>query len=215
MALYNDFGVLTSEPGILQPKLKNRWRVRFFGVTAPRGSASVGLGNATALTVQAITVDLPKQQTEEVQLDRYNSRAWIAAKHMWQPINITFEDDIGGRVSRVLQNQQERQQALTAPIPGRLLNTAAAGQDYKFGMVCEMLDGDQSILSAWAYSGCWINNIDHGDLDYSASETVKIVTTIRFDHVVQDLEGGRSFDGALATGGPGFNGRRVSFSPDF
>lgn len=170
MAIINDMGV-TGE-GIWQPKLKNRWRVEFIGLN----------GDAQGLKTQAITCELPKLEFEEVQLDRYNSRAWVAAKHMFQPINVVFEDDVGGLVVTAIQQQSERQQNITAVTPSPLLPASAAGVLYKFGTRIEHLDGNDTVFSAWALEGCFLQNVDFGDLDYAVSESVKITATIRFDH---------------------------------
>lgn len=170
MAIIDDMGVTGT--GIWQPKLKNRWRVDFIGLN----------GDAQGLTTQAITCELPKLEYEEVQLDRYNSRAWVAAKHMFQPINIVLEDDVGGQVVQALQNQSERQQNIIGVGPSQLLPASAAGQLYKFGTRIQLLDGNQTVFAAWALEGCFLQNIDWGDLDYAASESLKITTTVRFDH---------------------------------
>jgi hypothetical protein len=198
MALITDFGVTSNDGGILHPKQRNKWKVTFLGVGGGRGAGGAG-GDAQPLTVQAITTDRPKLEFEPVQLDRYNSRAWIAGKHTWQPLQMTFEDDIGGGVTRILQQQVERQQALIAPGSGPVLNTARSGQDYKFAIRLEMLDGDEVPLEVWAVEGCFMMNLDYGDLDYASGDATKIAITVRYDHARQlDL----GIDGK-ATGGQG------------
>lgn len=196
MALITDMGVTQGAGGIIMPMLKNKWQVEFFNIGGGRGNDG-GNNSADVLTLQAITGDRPKLSFEEIQLDRYNSRAWIAGKHMWEPVNFTFEADIGGRVAKVLQQQLEKQQALTAPGHGRVMNSAASGQQYKFSMIVRMLDGDITPLEEWAYEGVWIQNIDYGDLDYAASEALKLPVTFRFDHARQLILG----QSGKATGG--------------
>lgn len=188
MALITDMGVTPNAGGIIMPMLKNRWRVDFYNIGGPRGAAS-GTTAADVLTLQAITGDRPKLTFEEIQLDRYNSRAWIAGKHTWEPVNFTFESDIGGRVAGVLLQQLEKQQALISPGAGRVLNTPESAQQYKFAMVVSMLDGDTTALEQWAYEGVWIQTIDYGDLDYAASEAVKLPVTFRYDHARQLILG--------------------------
>lgn len=195
MALIIDMGVTSDAGGIIHPKLKNKWRVNFHGIGGGRGDT--GSTRSDVLTLQAITGDRPKLEFEEIQLDRYNSRAWIAGKHMWQPANFTFEDDIGGRVTAIFQEQIEKQQALISVGAGRVLNTALSGQEYKFAMTVEMLDGDVNPLQIWAYEGVFLQNIDYTDLDYAASESVKITCAFRFDHARELVVG---IDGR-ATGG--------------
>lgn len=170
MAVITDMGVTAT--GILQPKLKNRWRVEFIGLNS----------DAQGLKVQAVTCELPKLEHEEVQLDRYNSRAWVAAKHTFQPINIVFEADVGGEVERAIAIQWERQQKIIGVAPAALLPASPAGQLYKFGTRIELLDGGETVFAAWALEGCWFRSVDWGDLDYQASESIKINSTLRFDH---------------------------------
>jgi hypothetical protein len=197
MALITDFGVTPSDAGILHPKQRNKWKVTFIGVGGGRGTGGGGL-NAQGLTVQAVTTDRPQLEFDQVQLDRYNSRAWVAGKHSWQPLNMTFEDDIGGEVTQIIQEQLEKQQALIAPGSGRVLNTARAGQDYKFAIRLDMLDGDIGVIESWAIEGCFLANVNYGDLDYSTGEAVKISLTVRYDHARQ-LNLGVAGN---ATGGP-------------
>lgn len=172
MAIITDMGV-TGE-GILQPKLKNRWRIEFIGMA--------NSGDAQALKVQAITCELPKLEFEKVTLDRYNSRAYIAAKHTFQPINVVFESDVGGRVDTTIRDQYERQQKIIGVNPAPLLPASAAGQLYKFGARIQLLDGGTTVFASWALEGCFFQNVDWDSLDYAASETVKITATISFDH---------------------------------
>jgi hypothetical protein len=187
MGLISDLGVDGS--GILAPQHKNRWAIEFNGLP----------GGGYPLRVQAITADRPKLEFEKIPLDRYNSRAYTPGKYTFSPINLTFEADIGGQVPLQLQAQVERQQQLIAPFAAPRLPAAAAGQDLKFALRMEMLDGDQALLEEWYLQGCYFENLDYGDLDYSASETVKIVCVISYDHATQLVTGFRS--GAKATGG--------------
>jgi hypothetical protein len=197
MAVITDMGVTPNAGGIIMPMLKNKWKVEFFNIGGSRGETS-GSVSSDVLTLQAITGDRPKLSFEEIQLDRYNSRAWIAGKHMWEPVSFTFEADISGRVANVLQEQLEKQQALISRNAGRVMNTAVSGQMYKFSMLVSMMDGDITPLEQWAYEGVWIQNIDYGDLDYAASEALKLPVTFRFDHARQVILG----QSGKATGGP-------------
>lgn len=187
MALISDLGV--DGGGILHPQHKNRWALSFIGIG--------GLSNANGLRLQAITADRPKLEFEKITLDRYNSRAYLAGKHTWQPISITFEVDIGGEVHDVVQRQLENQQHILANSGALRLPAAASGDLYKFGITMDMLDGDNIILESWKIDGCYLENVDWGDVDYAASETVKTVCTVSYDHARQVITGIRG----NATGG--------------
>lgn len=178
MAVLRDMGINGNGDEILQPMLKNRFRVEFRGI-----------GDAEYLTLQAITVDRPKLSFEEVVLDRYNSRAYIAGKHTFETVNIVFESDIGGGVLRALQDQVEFQQKLIGMDSRTLMPASRSGGRYKFQTIIDQLDGDSTIFETWYLDGCFLQNVDWGDLDYAASETLKVTATIRFDHARQLIAG--------------------------
>lgn len=203
MALITDMGVTTGAGGIAHPMVKNKWRVDFYNFGGERGAAS-GTVESDILTLQAITGDRPKLTFDDIVLDRYNSRGWIAGKHTWEPVTFAFESDIGGRTSQVFQQQLEKQQALIAPGAGRLMNSARSAQDYKFGMLVSIMDGDITVLEQWAIEGVFINNIDYDNLDMAASEVIKITATFRYDHARQLIFGadGKATGVGMAPMGP-------------
>ena len=57
MALLTDMGVIGNGDEIIQPMIKNRFRVEFRG-----------MGNAEFLTLQVITIDRPKLEFDEIVL---------------------------------------------------------------------------------------------------------------------------------------------------
>src|SRR5574343_117352 len=130
MATLSQMGIPGSGNGILAPKLKNRWQVRFIGI------AKAANGNGKDLTAQAVTVSRPSLSFEEVKLDRYNSTAYVAGKHSWEPLNLTVEDDITGLAATVVQQQLEGQQRLIGAdsANGAWLNAEPTASGYKFAM---------------------------------------------------------------------------------
>jgi hypothetical protein len=193
MATINDIGIPGVGTGILQPKQKNKWRVTF---------ANLGGGaDAQPLSLQAVTVTRPSITFDEVQLDRYVSRAFIAGKYTYEPMQITFEDDVTGQASQVLQDQLQTQQFLIGQ-EGAFLATSGEGSLYKFVTYLDMLDGNDQQIERWTIEGCFIASIDYTDLDYADAEKVLINTTIRYDHARQNL-GGYDQGQGVALGGAG------------
>lgn len=193
MATLSQTGIPGAGNGILAPKLKNRWRVLFsnFGVL------DGGQSYIRDLTMQAVNITRPNLSFEEVQLHRYNSVSYVAGKHTWEAINLTVEDDVTGLASRAVAAQLETQQRLIGGnLDGRWLNAAATASSYKFFTKLEMLDGDETPLETWSLEGCWLQGVDYGDMDYSASEAMTVTMTIRFDHASQKL-GGQGYGNAL------------------
>ena len=193
MATINDIGIAGLGTGILEPKRKNRWRVQF---------ANMGGGaNSTPVSLQAVTVSRPTFSMEEVQLDRYNSRIWVAGKTTFEPITLTIEDDVTGTASQVIQEQIQKQQYLIGA-EGPWLAAAGEGSLYKFVTYLEQLDGNDQVIERWTIEGCWISNIDYTELDYTTAEPVQITLTIRYDLARQDIGGYNQGEG-MATGGVG------------
>ncbi len=193
MATINDIGIPGVGSGILQPRLKNRWRVTF---------ANMGGGaDSQPLSHQAITVTRPVLTFDEIQLDRYNSRAWVAGKYTFEPMTITLEDDVTGTAAKVIQDQLQNQQFLTGA-EGQWLAAAGEGSLYKFVTYLDLLDGNEQVTEKWTVEGCWFQSVDYMDLDYAASEAVQITLSIRYDHARQDI-GGYNQGQGVATGGAG------------
>lgn len=200
MSTINDIGIPGVGTGILHPKHKNRWRVTFANLA--------GGVDSQPLSMQARRVKRPKLTFEEIELHRYNSRAWVAGKHTWEKMTMTVEDDVTGSASQVIQAQAQKQQWLIGA-EGQWLAAAGEGSAYKFVTYLDMLDGNDQAIEKWTVEGCWIDDIDYGEVDYTAtSEAVVIELSIRFDHARQLLGGYGSspLNGTglgVATGGAG------------
>lgn len=194
MATVSQMGIPGVGVGIYQPKFKHRWRVTF---------ANIGsIGNSSIpLSQQVVTVDRPKLSFEEVQLNRYNSRAYVASKYEWQPLNMSLEDDVTGSASQIINDQVSKQQFLIGA-EGPFLGAAPEGSIYKFATKLEMLDGQEQVIERWVYQGCFIQAVDYTDLDYGAPEAVLINLVIRFDHAFQEIGGYNAGEG-ISLGGLG------------
>lgn len=89
------------------------------------------------------------------------------------------------------------------------------GQDYKFTTLIEVLDGGNgaqtpNVLETFELYGCFVQNIDYGDLNYTSNESAMVTLQLRYDNAIQYKGGGidgigrnigaRSL-GTLSTGG--------------
>ena len=187
-----NFGIPGAGAGILHPRLKNKFRITFLNM----GRLVPGT-NSRNLTMQVTNITLPNLTFEEVVLHRYNSTAYVAGKHSWEPISVTVEDDITGLAAKVVTAQLETQQRIVgSDLDGRWLNTAATGSDYKFGIKIDQLDGDEGVVQTWVLEGAMVVSADFGDRDYSASEAATITMSIRYDHA-RHIESGAGYGTAL------------------
>lgn len=160
----------------LMPKLKYRFRVIFenFGISTPKSE----------LTKQVIDVARPTVSFQEIPIHIYNSTAYLAGKHEWGTTTVTLRDDMTGSVSRLVGEQMQKQ------LDFHEQASASSGIDYKFSMKYEALDGgngihEVTVLETWELYGVFIQNLDYGNMDYSASEAATIALTLRFDNAIQ------------------------------
>lgn len=156
--------------GMLQPKLKYRFRVLFegFGVNE----------NLRELTGQVQNVTRPSVNYAEIPVHSYNSIAYAMGKHEWQTINLTVRDDITNAVTTAIGAQIQKQLnhfEQTGPV---------AGINYKFGMQIHTLDGTNGeALEVWDLTGCFLTSVNNQDFNYEANaEFMTIEMTIRYDN---------------------------------
>lgn len=188
----------TNAQGLLMPKLQYRFRALFlnFGVG----------GSTTELTKQVIDIARPSVSFTEIPIDIYNSKVYLSGKHEWTTTTINLRDDAQGNVSRLVGQQIQKQMDFVEQA------SAATGQDYKFQINYEVLDGGNgtltpTVLETWELYGCFIQTANYNNMSYSANEPVTISLTVRYDNAIQSpltsgvgTNVGRAFGGASVTG---------------
>ena len=166
----------------IMPKLQYRFRVTF-----------IGDGFSATPTRSVISVSRPNIQHDEVLLDTYNSRIYLAGKHTWEPMSVTLRDDVDSTVLRELNNQLNRQ------VDHANQSSTRSGAGYKFQMTVETLDGANptpGVLDKFELAGCYIQNITYGELAYSSSEQVQVTVSIRYDNAeIFDAAGNATLTG--------------------
>ncbi len=190
--------------GLLMPKLQYRFRVTLenFGVSS----------GTTELTKQVMDVTRPNVTFEEITIDVYNSKSYLAGKHTWEPLTLTLRDDVTGAVQKQVGEQLQKQFDFFEQ------SSAASGVDYKFLTRIEMLDGgngafEPNVLETWECYGCFVQNANYNSLDYATNDPATIALSIRFDNAVQTPQGtgvgtnvGRSVGSLITGAGTGGNG---------
>ena len=184
--------------GLLMPKLQYRFRaiLENFGVSTPRSE----------LTKQVVDVTRPDLNFEQITLDVYNSRVYMAGKHTWNPITINIRDDVNNAVTKLVGEQIQKQFDFFEQ------SSAASGIDYKFTARVEMLDGGggastPNVLETFELYGAYIEAVNYNTLNYATSEAATISLTVRYDNAIQTPQGtgiGTAVTrtlGTLATGG--------------
>ena len=169
-------GDSASNQGLLMPKLQYRFRVSLenFGVSTP----------TTELTKQVIDVTRPNVSFEQMTLDIYNSRVYLAGKHTWEPVSLNLREDVNNNVQKLVGEQLQKQFDFFEQ------SSAASGLDYKFVTRIEILDGGNGIhtpnvLETFEIYGCYLESANYNSLNYATNEPVTVSLSIRYDNAIQ------------------------------
>ena len=194
-----DSNASASNQGLLMPKLQYRFRVSLenFGVSSP----------STELTKQVMDVTRPSVSFDQMTVDIYNSRVYLAGKHTWEPITLNLREDVSNNVQKLVGEQLQKQFDFFEQ------SSAASGADYKFVTRIEILDGGNganaaTVLETFELYGCYLESTNYNTLNYATSEVVTVALTIRYDNAIQSPQGtgigtavGRTINTAITGGG--------------
>ena len=181
------------------PKLQYRFRVSLenFGVSSP----------STELTKQVMDVTRPSVSFDQMTVDIYNSKVFLAGKHTWEPITLNLREDVSNNVQKLVGEQLQKQFDFFEQ------SSAASGADYKFVTRIEILDGGNgantaSVLETFELYGCYLESTNYNSLNYATSDVVTVALTIRYDNAIQSPQGtgigtavGRTINTAITGGG--------------
>ena len=169
-----------SNQGLLMPKLQYRFRLVLenFGVSTPRSE----------ITKQVQDVTRPSVSFDDITLDVYNSRVYVAGKHTWETVTLTLREDVSNNVQKLVGEQLQKQFDFFEQ------SSAASGIDYKFTTRIEMLDGGNgqsapNVLETFELYGAYIDNVNYNTLAYNTSEPATITLGIRYDNAIQTPQG--------------------------
>jgi hypothetical protein len=184
-------GSSATSQGLLMPKLKFRFRLSFinFGVST---------NNVVELTKQVMDVKRPTLTFEPITIDVYNSKVYLQGKPQWETITIMLRDDAGGNISQLVGEQIQKQFDFEEQA------SAASGIDYKFQLLLEILDGGNgtstpTTLESWQMYGCFLSQVDYGDMNYATNEQATIALTVRFDNAEQTPQGNQTTAAGVGT----------------
>jgi hypothetical protein len=126
----------------------------------------------------------PTVTFEEMAIPIYNSTIKLAGKYSWNDVTCTLRDDAGGAVSKLVGEQLQKQLDFAEQA------SASSGIDYKFVTQFQVLDGgngtnEPQVLETWELYGCFLKEVNYGDMNYGTSEPATIAVTITFDNAVQ------------------------------
>ena len=177
-----------SNSSLLMPKLQYRFRVLLdnFGTTGgPDGTREVSR--------QVVDVTRPNVSFEQMTIEAYNSKTYLAGKHTWEPITLTLREDANNNVQKVVGQQLQKQFDFFEQ------SSAVSSGTYKFQTSIEILDGGNgangaNIIDRFRLVGCYIESANYNTLAYATNEAVTTSLTIRYDNAIQ-FGADESFEG--------------------
>ena len=168
-----------SNSSLLMPKLQYRFRVLLdnFGTTG-------GPDGTREISRQVVDVTRPNVSFEQMTIDAYNSRTYLAGKHTWEPITLTLREDANNNVQKVVGQQLQRQFDFFEQ------SSAVSSGSYKFQTSIEILDGGNgangaAVIDRFRLVGCYIESANYNSLAYATNEAVTTTLTIRYDNAIQ------------------------------
>ena len=168
-----------SNSSLLMPKLQYRFRVLFenFGTTG-------GADGIREITRQVVDVTRPNLTFEQMTIDAYNSRSYLAGKHTWDPVTITLREDANNNVQKIIGQQLQRQFDFFEQ------SSAVSGGTYKFITKIEILDGGNgangsNVIDRFQLVGCYLESANYNTLAYATSDAVTTTLSIRYDNAIQ------------------------------
>ena len=171
-----------SNSSLLMPKLQYRFRVFLdnFGTTG-------GPDGVREISRQVQDVTRPNVSFEQMTIDAYNSRSYLAGKHTWEPITLNLREDVNNNVQKLVGEQLQKQFDFMEQA------SANSGQDYKFVTRIEILDGGDgatgvNVLETWECYGCFITEANYNSLAYANNEPVNITLNMQYDNAIQTPE---------------------------
>ena len=177
-----------SNSSLLMPKLQYRFRVLLdsFGTTGgPDGTREVSR--------QVVDVTRPNISFEQMTIDAYNSRTYLAGKHTWEPITLTLREDANNNVQKVVGQQLQKQFDFFEQ------SSAVSAGTYKFQTRIEILDGGNgangaNVIDRFQLVGCYLESANYNSLAYATNEAVTTTLAIRYDNAIQ-FGSDESFEG--------------------
>ena len=156
--------LLMKMPIPYEPKRQNRFIMRF--------PSSLGINEWFVETASR-----PHITIGATEIQFLNTSTYVAGRFTWGTINVKFRDPIGPSASQALM---EWVRLCAESVTGRM--GYAAG--YKKNVDIEMLDPTGVVVEKWILQGCFLTNLNFGDLDYSRDDLATIDCSLRMDRCV-------------------------------
>jgi hypothetical protein len=148
-------------PNKYEPKRKFRWVLQIEGVDA----------------FLMKTAARPSFETDPIEIGFINATRYLAGKTKFSEMSVTLYDPIAPSAS---QQIMEWIRLHYESVSGR----GGYADFYKRDLQLKVLDPVGTVVELWDLKGCWLTNVEYGDLDYDVSDAMEVAITIRYDNAV-------------------------------
>ena len=143
---------------LVEPKRQFRWQMAIDGIDA--------------FTLR--TANRPQVAFEDTVVDYMNTKFYYPGKATWEPLTMTLLDPL---VPSAAQKTIEWMRLVYEADTGRMGYKAFLQKDFNL----KMLDPVGAVAEEWTIHNAWPQSINWGELDFSVSDPVNIMLTLRFD----------------------------------
>ena len=120
------------------------------------------------------TFPIPKQSNEIVEIGYMNETRKVAGKAIYEDLTVLYQDYVDKQIASILWNWRYQ---VYNPITGKI----GLAKDYKKSGKVKLVDPSGDNPRDYKIVGMWISNMNPGEIDHTASDTVKIECTITID----------------------------------
>ena len=157
----NSGKMFSSIPNDFEPIRKDLWSLEF----------PVEMGIDERFEVEAAR---PKVTNEAKEVKYKNLSFWYKGKTKTEPINVTFRDAIGASIYDKLEQWQREHTDMETGKGGY----AAL---YKKTLILNMEDPEGGVIQKFRLFGCFIQNLDGGDLSQESDDIANVKLQIYYD----------------------------------
>ena len=157
--------LLMKMPVPYEPKRQNRFILRF--------PSSLGINEWYVSSAAR-----PSAKINATEIQFLNTSTWVAGRFIWNEIKVTFRDPIGPSASQALM---EWFRLHAESVTGRM----GYAVSYKRDVELEMLDPTGVVVEKWILQGCFMTDLNFGNLDYKADELATIECSLRMDRCIE------------------------------
>lgn len=164
---------LGQQAGLFEPQRQSSFAIELH-------LEGVGVYNPLTFQIALQSSNLPTMTIEEVELNLWNVKRYVAGKATYESIPLVCKDMVDVGIAHTLDAWQRQ-------VYDPRTDQIGLARFYKKTANLIMFAANGYYIRNWTLIGCWPQSINHGALDMSSSEPVQIEATLRYDKAIPNL----------------------------